>query len=852
VLNRTRVDPADDLLDELATWSWSDAPVTPERARGRGRRGAASGGDAGNGAPPAATGVDDDRLDLDIDLDLDGGRRRIARRTVLATIAAVLVLASASALWGIAVPWLSPALGLAAVLGAPLVLIALADPGRASVAGERWLWSLPLTLLSLMGAGLVANTVLPHLGVTDPLSTTWAVVTVDVLCLALGAALHHRYPVQVVLSLPSLRRADRVVLGLGVTVPLLAIAGANRLNNGYGGGVTLAMLVVALGVLGLLAFRAERLTTATVMTTVYLVGLALLLMTSLRGWYTTGHDVQREYLVFQLTKARNGWDMAAYPDAYNACLSITILPTLLLRWVPIDDPYVYKFVFQLVFAAVPVLVLQLARRFTSMTIAVISTVMFLSFVTFFQDMPMLNRQEVGFLFVVACLLAAFRTDRPLRERRAWFCVFGVGMVLAHYSTTYMMIGILVIALGVRLVGRPILRRLPFLRRPRWEGSPLATAGAGLAPVVSVGTVAVLVVAAALWIGPATHSVGGLGATVTAALDSVRGGNDATSRSSDTSYGMFGGQKVTAQQRFDAGRKENLSLTADGRANGDYYPESEIDGLPTPVVDPPEMPLTALGQVLSDAGLDVPAVNSVVRLLSAWLLQVLVVVGVAVVALGRRRRVRPPLDYLELAVATVVVVLIQLVAPVLSVEYGLLRAFQQALIVLDVFIVAGVLACVPRVGERRRLQVAAGAALAFFASSTGIITQSLGGYAPQLHLNNAGTYYDIYYLHPEELAGADWLRHQTQSAATGDIQSEVQTDRYTFTRLADPKQLSRFNDIAPELLRPDAYVFLGYANVTKDQSTEVVASDLVTYRYPTSFLDEHKDLVYSSGGARVYR
>ena len=34
----------------------------------------------------------------------------------------------------------------------------------------------------------------------------------------------------------------------------------------------------------------------------FLMSVALLFMTSLRGWYVTGHDIQTEYHVFRLTE----------------------------------------------------------------------------------------------------------------------------------------------------------------------------------------------------------------------------------------------------------------------------------------------------------------------------------------------------------------------------------------------------------------------------------------------------------------------------------------------------------------------------------------------------------------------
>jgi uncharacterized membrane protein len=259
----------------------------------------------------------------------------------------------------------------------------------------------------------------------------------------------------------------------------------------------------------------------------------------------------------------------------------------------------------------------------------------------------------------------------------------------------------------------------------------------------------------------------------------------------------------------------------------------------------------VGSVLSRMA-NVPALNSAMRQGSAYALQLLLLLGLLATAFGRRPLIAVAPEHLFLAFAAVVVILLQIVAPVLSVEYGLLRTFQQALLLVDVYIVAGIAALVPRVRDSIRVAAAAVIAFAFYLSSTGVIPQLLGGYGPQLHLNNAGTYYEIYYLHPEEITAEAWLRNRTEDLGERNIQSEVQTDRYTFARMQTPTQLDMMNDIRPELVRKDAFVFLGYSNVRLGESTVAVAGDLVTYVYPEAFLADNKDLVYSSGGARVYR
>jgi hypothetical protein len=137
----------------------------------------------------------------------------------------------------------------------------------------------------------------------------------------------------------------------------------------------------------------------------------------------------------------------------------------------------------------------------------------------------------------------------------------------------------------------------------------------------------------------------------------------------------------------------------------------------------------------------------------------------------------------------------------------------------------------------------------FASLTGIIPQLLGGYPAQLSLNNAGVYYNDYYLHPQDESAISWLNNQTHGSSA--VQAEIQTDRYTsylFGAGADRATA----DIFPTVIQRNAFVFLGYASVTLDQASVSVDGNTVPYRYPTGLLNQTKSIVFATDGSRIYR
>jgi uncharacterized membrane protein len=241
-------------------------------------------------------------------------------------------------------------------------------------------------------------------------------------------------------------------------------------------------------------------------------------------------------------------------------------------------------------------------------------------------------------------------------------------------------------------------------------------------------------------------------------------------------------------------------------------------------------------------------------MTAKLLQILVIFGL-IYALYRRKYIRLlDSDFITLSIASLVFVALQVVLPVLSVEYGLLRAFQQSLILLGLFTVLGSIALFAWLPSRiLRLSGPVILAILLFLSSTGVITHLLGGYDPQLNLDNSGTYYDIYYTHKPEISAINWLNNIAQQAQRiNDTQVEVQADQYTTSRLASYSQLNITSDIYPGLIKKSDYVFLGYSNVNNHQATTSYNGDLITYTYPVQFLNQQKNLIYSNGGAEVYK
>ena len=566
-------------------------------------------------------------------------------------------------------------------------------------------------------------------------------------------------------------------------------------------------------------------------------------MTSLRGWYVTGHDIQAEYRVFQLTQAHARWDISYFRDAYNACLSITILPTELARVVSVDGPYIYKVFFQVIFAACPVLVYAIARRYWSRSVGILAAVYFVGFPTFFTDMPFLNRQEIAFLFVCVAILLITHGGWARQRRRPALLAAAIGIELSHYSTMYLFLGTLVVAWAAQrggALGRRCWRR-------RADGAHVTTA---TWPTVGIGSILMLAVITVLWGELATHTAGSAVSDARSAVSALAGHSGST-RSGNVSYGLLAPSAESPQTAVNAYRQATVQQRG-GAAPPGYAPASVLARYRTPVVDAaPALPLTSVGGALTAAGIPVDGLNILMRQAAAKGEQVFIGVGLIAMVMARRLRRQVGQEFFCLCVGATAMLAIITVLPDLSGDYGILRAFQGALILVAPVLVTGSLMAFSPLGRRWGPRAAAAVCVGIFVSTTGLLPQITGGYPAQLSLNNSGSYYNAYYMHPQEEAALGWLQDERGVLPDG-MQAENYTGQFYFTSAPDVTRGQFIVDIYPSLVCQSSWVFLGYFTTRAGDAGVAANGDMITYAYPMGFLRDRKDLVYNNGGAEICR
>jgi uncharacterized membrane protein len=757
-------------------------------------------------------------------------------------------------------PWVNAVAGFLLAIGLPAWMLSQKIDWRTPAPSERLLYSVVSAIFGLIMAGLIANTILPHVGIARPLDRGPVLVTVDVWLGAIALWRPKKFsPVIPPLRLDKLQGADWIVGLLSALCIPLAVMGANRLNNGTGSGLTLTMLFIAAIALTVMFARRDTLNPGTITAAVYFIALSMLLMTSLRGWYITGSDIQNEYAVFELTKSHGDWNISNFQNAYNACLSITILPTMLSQLLRVDDPYIFKFWFQLLFALCPLFVYRISLRHAGRTIAIIATIYFVAFPTFFTDMPFVNRQEIAYLFVGACILAATDPAVDYKAGRLRIAVFSLGIVLTHYSTSYVFFGTLAIAWVV-------YKTLALIRRDRGAGSdrdagtasvepPVKRSRGRFTPNISIVNCVLLLAGIFLWNGVATHTAGDLTTVLSQAVQSLRGGSG--DKSTDTSYSLVGGsgaqtpnQVLSAYWTSTLLEPNSQKVEPDSaRVAAGLFSNKTLKAYPVTAVSQPNLPVTSLGNSIDSAGLNVATLNSLIRAGVARLLQLFIVIGLISAFLAwRKRPSRWMTQLIALSCGAIAIVALQVVVPVISTDYGVLRGFQQAMLVSGPLVAVGSYAIFRFLPGKWRARAVFFVAIVFFTSLVGAIPQTLGGYPAQLNLNNSGEYYDLYYTHPQDITAVQWFQ---SSIASKPLTSAVQMNSYTDNELLTFDNLNVNTNDFPTFLLKSSYLFYGYQTSTTGQSSIFVNGDLVTYNYPMGLVNSEYNRLYSSDGAMIY-
>ncbi len=320
------------------------------------------------------------------------------------------------------------------------------------------LLSIGLSISVLMVIGLLLNSLYPFL--SRPLSLTPLLLTLNIVMIILAVFAFQRnkefFNTSTIFNI-KFKLGNKLLSPIifSFLFPFMAVLGTYLMNTYQNNIILLTMLFLIPVYIIVIAYLKDRVHPVTYMVSLYMIGLGLILMHSLTSTHIIGRDVFQEFSCFQLTLSNFQWNINNFYNPYNACISITILPTIYAVLSNLNGEYVFKLLFAFIGSILPLMVYKIATKYLDKKYAFFAAFLFV-FQVFFIDIVGAVRQEVAILFFFMAVIVLFDCFGNGKFENSWlkkslFLVFVFSMIISHYATSYVAFGILV----------PILL-LPFL------------------------------------------------------------------------------------------------------------------------------------------------------------------------------------------------------------------------------------------------------------------------------------------------------------------------------------------------------------------------------------------------------
>jgi len=334
---------------------------------------------------------------------------------------------------------------------------------------EKIVLSVGLSVAFSMFFGLAVNSSLLALGYTKPLSTVSLLISFSTATVILAVIAYIRNK-DITFSNLKLSAKEKALLIVPSLFPLLSIVGMHIMNLTDNNVLLMVLLFLIPAYVIFIAFYQNKVPQRLYPSLVYLIGISLLLMLSLRSNHIIGSDMHEWYYIFQITLDNLHWSILG-PGILDACLSISLLPSIYQMFLNINLEYLFKVLYSLLFSISPLVVYIISKKYIGGFYAFIASVFFMAQTTFLWTTGISNTNMAILLFALA-IMVLFHDGIGGVTSRLLFIIFATSCIVSHYSTSYVFLFILLLT----WIGMLIIPRIMHREREAVTPSENTTAG----------------------------------------------------------------------------------------------------------------------------------------------------------------------------------------------------------------------------------------------------------------------------------------------------------------------------------------------------------------------------------------
>ena len=304
---------------------------------------------------------------------------------------------------------------------------------------ETVLFSVGLSVAFLMFAGLLISEFGFLFGVSQPLSLMPLIITFNSLILIGGVLVYLRSEDVKLFNTDSLRISPSALLFM--CLPILSILGTTWVKI-YENNFVLLFTIITIALLFAVGILSKRFLHPKLYPfAVVMIAVSLLYHSSLISNHMIhfGSDLPGEVFAFKIVENNAYWS-SINPYFWDlsvgrtyGMLSVTILPSIYSNLLNVDAIWVFKALYPLIFALVPLGLYKLWSGFVNEKYAFVSAFLFMAYSVFYTEMLGLNKQMIGELFFVLLLLVILNKKMRPVNKTLCFLIFGFALVVSHYA-----------------------------------------------------------------------------------------------------------------------------------------------------------------------------------------------------------------------------------------------------------------------------------------------------------------------------------------------------------------------------------------------------------------------------------
>jgi uncharacterized membrane protein len=300
---------------------------------------------------------------------------------------------------------------------------------------EKFVLSVGLSISFLMFFGLLINNLSLSLGYETPLLTIPLLFSFNIAFIVLAVA-GYKINKNPIFSLPNLNlnTSEKAFLIAPIMFPALSIFGMHIMNTTDNNIILIFLLFLIPIYVVFVCFFNQRFSKRFYPIMIFLISISLLLLLSLRSNHIIGIDTHFEYYYFQTTLCNLYWSVWGHSQL-DACLSISLLPTIYQSTLNVSSEFLFRILYSLIYSISPLVIYVISKKYVGEGYAFLASCFFMfQFNFLFTEYN--ARTNTAILFFALAMMVLFNDKIDPLKKRILFIVFMASCMVSHYSTTY--------------------------------------------------------------------------------------------------------------------------------------------------------------------------------------------------------------------------------------------------------------------------------------------------------------------------------------------------------------------------------------------------------------------------------